>query len=137
MSSYKPTLESHPLIAKLGLAGDRPAGVVPLVGFLGPSTCPGHWRIYHGRAFNEFTEVPEAAIVHAEPPRTDADGPTTFYLEEGTRVQITRVETATLTGRFLTGAIARAHLPSSADQADLFGTGVSCVATVCATCHEK
>lgn len=135
MASKYPKLESHPLVGKLGLDAGSPKGVVPLAGFLGPSNREGHWRIYHSRAFNNFTDVPAEAIVYAEPPRPDDDGPTTVYVQEGARVYATRIEKGMLTSRFLEGAIARDNLPSapSGDPLQIAEQGATCRATNCVT----
>jgi hypothetical protein len=135
MASKYPKLESHPLVGKLNLDAGGPKGVVPLAGFLGPSNREGHWRIYHSSTFNNFTDVPAEAIAYAEPPRPDDDGPTTVYVQEGARVYATRIETGTLTTRFLGGAIARENLPSAPSGAHLRidEQGATCLATNCFT----
>lgn len=135
MASKKTKLETHPLIAKLGIDPNSPGDLYTLVGYLGPSSRPGHWRIYHSRDFNYFTELAEDAIAHVEPQRPgDENGPSTIYVKGQARVFVTRVTSRTLSSRYLGGRIARAHLATAARAAERGAAGYfedSCNVTNC------
>jgi hypothetical protein len=104
------------LVDKLQIDPANPGEVYLLVGYLGPSSRSGYWRVYHSREFNHFTDVPEEAIAHVEPTGGDG-GPATIYVKGRARVFVTRVESVTLGARYLRGRIARTNLPAAAGPA--------------------
>jgi acetyl esterase/lipase len=139
MASKKAQLETHPLVAKLGIDPNSPGDLHPIIGYLGPSSRPGHWRLYESRDFSSFTDIPEEAIAYNEAQLPgDANGPTIVYVRGGARIHVTRVETHTLGGRYLAGRIARENLggaPGPRDQ-DAIPYAATCTPTNCATCNN-
>jgi len=103
-------LKPHPLIRKLGVEAGEPARAV-LVGYLGPASQPGYWRVYHSLTFSDYTEVPEEAIERTEPlDAADENSPSLVLIKPGTRAYSVLGASHTLEAGFLEGPIAGRYL---------------------------
>lgn len=85
------------------------------VGLLGKSSKPGYWRLYTSPQLNEFIEVREEDIHHAE--QTGGDGVllrgTAAWIKAEAKLIRTRVGAQQAQTDFLSGEIARMHLGST------------------------
>lgn len=113
----KVELKLHPLIERLVEDPAAPPDVTELVGYLGKSTRAGHVRVYASLDLNEYTDVPEAAVRHAEEvPETELEhGGTRLWLDAKAEVVHEVRSTLRVEARFLEGAIAQAHLLKEAE----------------------
>ncbi len=82
------------------------------LGLLGNSSKPGYWRLYTSPQLNEFVEVREEDILHAE--QTGGDGAllrgTAAWIKAEAQLIRTRVGAQQAQTDFLSGEIARMHL---------------------------
>lgn len=107
-------LETHPLIAKLAPDPTAPPDLVRLIGFIGPASCKGHWRIYHSLDLSSYTEVPGEAIEHVEPLEPgNENSPSVILAKGGARAQTVVRKCYDLGSGYLGGPIARTYLPGA------------------------
>jgi hypothetical protein len=82
------------------------------VGFLGKSSKPGYWRLYTSPQLNEFIEVRQEDILHAQ--QMDGDGAllrgTAAWIKAEAELIRTRIGAQQAQTDFLSGPIARTYL---------------------------
>jgi hypothetical protein len=123
MSEQKPgkkfNLNPHPIIGELVEDPAAPPQVMQITGYLGKTPRAGYVRIYESLTLDEYTDVPEAAILHVEEvPETDLEyGGTRLFVNANAQVIREGRPGMQAESGYLEGAITAAHL-SQADQAE-------------------
>jgi hypothetical protein len=115
-------LEPDELPSRLG-AGEQPADVVRLVGFLGPKVGDAH-RLYANERFDSWLDISPEDILHRHriPPEQDAFGGRTmlFVKGEAMRRPVQQDTADRLAGEFLSGPFsAEPLLPATLGDAAL------------------
>jgi hypothetical protein len=109
-------LQQHPLVDALRPDPTQPpADVAVLQGFLGKSPTEGVWRLYLTPALDEYVEIPESDIVHAQD--LPDGGGTIVWVPKSLSLPHTRTQSQQVQADFLSGAIAARALPSAASPA--------------------
>jgi hypothetical protein len=129
-------LSIHPLAAALADDPASPRDTVQIVGYIGKSQRAQHSRVYLSLAFDEYIDVPAAAILHhADVPETELPhGGTRLWVDAGAQVVHETRQSMRTEARFLEGAIAAEYLQEGpaepAPDAQAFGTAIT-QATIC------
>lgn len=108
----KPSLKEDEVVARLVPDPAAPPDVVAMVGFLGKSTRPKYWRLYHTLDMKDYAEIAEGDIVQSQALKSERQtlGGTVIWVKSGARVQHTRSESRTDEAEFMQGEITRKFL---------------------------
>jgi hypothetical protein len=112
MSKPNLDLKPHPIVERLVKDPGAPPETSQFLGYIGQSSRPEHVRVYVSLALDEFVDVPEAAVLHAEDvPDTElAHGGTRLWVDARAEVIHEIRQSERTEARFLEGSIASAHL---------------------------
>lgn len=112
-SKRESKLTPHPVVEKLVPEPGSPADVVQIVGYIGRSARPEHYRVYMSlQQLDEYVDVPVAAVVHHEdvPDTEMAHGGTRLWLQASAEVVHETRQSTRTEARFLEGSIADEYL---------------------------
>ena len=105
-------LKQDEVIARLVPDPADSPDVVAMVGFLGKSSRPRFWRLYHTLDLKNYVEIAEDDIVHSQSLTTELQrlGGTIIWIKSGARLKYSRSESGLAEAEFMKGEITREFL---------------------------
>lgn len=105
-------LKEDEVIARLVPDPAAPPDVIPMLGFLGKSTRPRFWRLYHTLDLKDYAEIAEDDIVQSQSLKSEQQplGGTVLWVKSGARLQNSRSESRVAEAEFMQGEITRKFL---------------------------
>jgi len=110
----EPNLNTDVLVEHLVADPSRIPDVTVLTGFLGPTSQPGHHRLYTNLQLDQFYEIADEDILHTEqrdPGRSSPAGTTVWVRREATIKHCVVGKARQMQAGFLKGALAAKFLP--------------------------
>jgi len=124
-----PSLDTHPLVAKLHPDPDATANNQVLVGYFGPAKEADHVRLYTDLSFQSYFDLSKTDILGTQAAnRQDENSPTVVFVKPDGKVEMIR--NPDTGANFLKGAISNANLAAAA------GAGCGVVLTTAACTFE-
>ncbi len=119
----KVSWQPHPLVEKLVADPASPPEVTQIDGYLGRSSRADHVRVYHSLSLDQYTDIPESALLHVEDLSKEQIefGGSRLWVNARAEVVRENRQPVRTEARFLEGSIADSYLEGTADSA--WGSG--------------
>jgi hypothetical protein len=116
------TPPTHEFIKKMLAYKPEAQDVVEVVGYIGPSSKAGTFRVYPRLDLRSYFEIPAGSLIHHAPvDASDQSGPTRVLIAGSAQLEIVQVVDA----RFLSGSITSARSLVASNQPSRCGTHVT------------